>query len=69
MCRVSEGVKDVIVTGVFHGWFGQDTAKRMAGFYGITRDELVKYAVDELGYDIDKDEFTVFFGDKNDWKK
>jgi len=62
-----EGVMDVLVTGGFHGWFQQHRIQEIAHFYGVRWQDLQDYAINELGYDTDGDEFTNLFGEKNDY--
>jgi len=45
-----DGIKDVILTGLEHGWFKSDTASRIARFYGMSRNNILIYDQLELGY-------------------
>ena len=62
MNKILDGAMDVIVTGRFHDWFDIGTAVRMSAFYGITRDNLIDYAINECDYDVEGDEFDYYFG-------
>lgn len=44
------GIKDVILTGLEHGWFRPEKAGRIARFYGLSRDNILVYDEIELGY-------------------
>ena len=61
------GVTDALVTGAFHGWFSHEQLVEIANFYGITWNDLIEYAVDELDYDIDTEEMHNVFGGRNDY--
>lgn len=44
------GIKDVILTGLEHGWFRPEKAGLIARFYGLSRDNILVYDEIELGY-------------------
>ena len=44
------GIKDVILTGLEHGWFRPETAGVIARFYGLSRHNILVYDQIELGY-------------------
>ena len=59
-----DGIKNLIVTGAFHGWFDVNLMQSIARFYGISWIELVDYAIEELGYDSGNENIDKFFTDK-----
>ena len=44
------GIKNVIITGLEHGWFRPEEASRIARFYGLSRHNVLVYDEMELGY-------------------
>jgi len=45
-----DGIKDVIITGLEHGWFRPEQAGRIARFYSLSRHSILVYDEIELGY-------------------
>ena len=59
-----EGVLDVLVTGAFHSWFQAGRIVEISAYYGITRQNLIDYALNELGYGEEGDDWTIHFGEE-----
>ena len=63
-----DGQLDVLVTGAFHSWFQAGKIVQIADFYGITRQNLIDHALNELGYGEEGDDWTIHFGEEYHYK-
>ena len=52
------GNKDVIVTGIMNDWFKRED--EVAAFFGFKREDLIAFARDEMGYDLDAGDLELF---------